>query len=269
LYATFKTSPHTPADLRREPNYPIWIRLRDGDASARGELVARYTPLVKYVIGRMALNPSGAMDIDDVLAAGTIGLLHAVDRFNPDQGVRFETYALQRIRGAIIDAIRSLSPMTRTAVRRMRLLEETTAALAQSLGRAPAQQELAGELGVTMAELGRMHVESTHFVVSLDGGSEEDGDTPAIHGLLRDPEAPGIEDELFEPDEIVLRLGSAIETLSERDQLVLNHYYKKELTLKQISREIAVSESRVSQIRSAAVEKLSVLLRASQPALAD
>jgi RNA polymerase sigma factor for flagellar operon FliA len=86
---------------------------------------------------------------------------------------------------------------------------------------------------------------------------------------LRDPEAPGIEDELFEPDEIVLRLGSAIETLSERDQLVLNHYYKKELTLKQISREIAVSESRVSQIRSAAVEKLSVLLRASQPALAD
>jgi RNA polymerase sigma factor for flagellar operon FliA len=245
------------------------MRLRDGDLSARGELVARYTPLVKYVIGRMALSPNGAMDIDDVLAAGTIGLLHAVDRFNPDQGVRFETYALQRIRGAIIDAIRSLSPMSRTAVRRMRLLEDTTAALAQDLGRAPTQQELAGELGVTLAELGRILVESTHFVVSLDSGGEDDGDTPSILGLLHDPEAPGIDDELFEPDEIVVRLDSAIESLSQRDQLVLNHYYKKEWTLKEISREIAVSESRVSQIRSAAVEKLSVLLRASQPAWAD
>ena len=87
------------------------MRLGDGDSSARSELVVRYTPLVKYVIGRMTISPSSAMDADDVLAAGTIGLLHAVDRFNPDQGVRFETYALQRIRGAIIDAIRSLSPI--------------------------------------------------------------------------------------------------------------------------------------------------------------
>jgi RNA polymerase sigma factor for flagellar operon FliA len=86
--------------------------------------------------------------------------------------------------------------------------------------------------------------------------------------LLHDPDAPAIDDELFEPDEIVSRLSSAIESLSERDQLVLNHYYKQELTLKEISREIAVSESRVSQIRSAAVEKLSVLLRDSQPAWA-
>ena len=86
--------------------------------------------------------------------------------------------------------------------------------------------------------------------------------------LLHDPDAPAIDDELFEPDEIVSRLSSAIESLSERDQLVLNHYYRQELTLKEISREIAVSESRVSQIRSAAVEKLSVLLRDSQPAWA-
>jgi RNA polymerase sigma factor for flagellar operon FliA len=244
------------------------MRLRGGDLSARGELVVRYTALVKYVIGRMAVNPSGAMDADDVLAAGTIGLLHAVDRFNPDQGVRFETYALQRIRGAIIDAIRSLSPISRTALRRMRLLEETTATLAQHLGRAPTRQELARELGVAKAELGRMLVESTHFVVSLDGGNEDDSDAPSIRELLHDPDAPAIDDEIFEPDEIVSRLSSAIESLSERDQLVLNHYYKKELTLKEISREIAVSESRVSQIRSAAVEKLSVMLRNSQPAWA-
>src|SRR5436190_8512202 len=137
---------HTPADLKLEPSYPLWVRLRAGDLSARGELVAQYMPLVKFVIGRMAISPSGAFDVDDVLAAGAIGLLHAVDRYNPDQGVRFETYALQRIRGAIIDAIRALSPISRTGVRRIRRLEETVATLTQHLGRAPTRPELANEL---------------------------------------------------------------------------------------------------------------------------
>src|SRR4030088_1538863 len=123
--------PHTPEDLRKEANYPIWVRLRSGERGARDELVVKYAPLVKYVIGRMAISLPAAMDSDDVLSAGTICLLHAVDLFDPEQGVRFETYALQRIRGAIIDTIRSLSTMSRTAVRRMRLLEETTAAREQ------------------------------------------------------------------------------------------------------------------------------------------
>ena len=135
--------PHTPEDLRKEPNYPIWVRLRTGDRGARDELVVRYAPLVKYVIGRMAISLPAAMDSDDVLSAGTVGLLHAIDRFDPEQGVRFETYALQRIRGAIIDTIRSLSPLARGTGRRARMLDETTAALAQRLGRAPTQEELA------------------------------------------------------------------------------------------------------------------------------
>src|ERR1044071_931872 len=143
--------PHTPEDLRKEANYPLWVRLREGDRGARDELVVRYAPLVKYVIGRMAISLPSAMDSDDVLSAGTIGLLHAIDRFDPDQGVRFETYALQRIRGAIIDTIRSLSPLSRGAGRRARLLDETTAALAQRLGRAPTQDELARALGVDQA----------------------------------------------------------------------------------------------------------------------
>src|SRR6202035_1836282 len=134
--------PHTPEDLRKEPNYPTWVRLRTGDRGARDELVVRYAPLVKYVIGRMAISLPAAMDSDDVLSSGTVGLLHAIDRFDPDQGVRFETYALQRIRGAIIDTIRSLSPLSRGAGRRARVLDETTDALAQRLGRVPTQEEL-------------------------------------------------------------------------------------------------------------------------------
>src|ERR1700687_1968010 len=89
--ASPKQSPHTAEDLRKEPNYPIWVRLRAGDRAARDELVVRYAPLVKYVIGRMAISLPAAMDSDDVLSAGTIGLLHAIDRFDPEQGVRFET----------------------------------------------------------------------------------------------------------------------------------------------------------------------------------
>src|SRR5438034_6651942 len=192
--------PHTPEDLRQEPNYPIWVRLRTGDRSARDELVVRYAPLVKYVIGRMAISLPSAMDSDDVLSAGTIGLLHAIDRFDPEQGVRFETYALQRIRGAIIDTIRSLSPLSRGAGRRARLLDEHTSNLAQTLGRAPTQEELARELGVEMQELGRMLLESAHVIVSLDGansGGDDDGEVQSLRDLLHDPDEAGT-DEVVE-----------------------------------------------------------------------
>jgi RNA polymerase sigma factor for flagellar operon FliA len=262
--------PHTPEDLRKEPNYPIWVRLRQGDRGARDELVVRYAPLVKYVIGRMAISLPAAMDSDDVLSAGTVGLLHAIDRFDPDQGVRFETYALQRIRGAIIDTIRSLSPLSRGAGRRARLLDETTALLAQRLGRAPSQEELARELGVDLPELGRMLLESAHVIVSLDGangGGDDEGEVQSLRDLLHDPDETAT-DEVVEENELVERLSSAIDSLPPRDRLVLNLYYHEELTLKEISRVIEVSESRVSQIHTAAVMKLRALLRTGQLARA-
>jgi len=262
--------PHTPEDLRKEPNYPIWVRLRQGDRGARDELVVRYAPLVKYVIGRMAISLPAAMDSDDVLSAGTVGLLHAIDRFDPEQGVRFETYALQRIRGAIIDTIRSLSPLSRGAGRRARLLDETTALLAQRLGRAPSQEELARELGVDLSELGRMLLESAHVIVSLDGangGGDDEGEVQSLRDLLHDPDETAT-DEVVEENELVERLSSAIDSLPPRDRLVLNLYYHEELTLKEISRVIEVSESRVSQIHTAAVMKLRALLRTGQLARA-
>jgi RNA polymerase sigma factor for flagellar operon FliA len=262
--------PHTPEDLRKEPNYPIWVRLRAGDRGARDELVVRYAPLVKYVIGRMAISLPAAMDSDDVLSAGTVGLLHAIDRFDPDQGVRFETYALQRIRGSIIDTIRSLSPLSRGAGRRARMLDETTAMLAQRLGRAPTQEELARELGVDQAELGRMLLESAHVIISLDGassGGDDEGEVQSLRDLLHDPDEAGT-DEVVEENELVERLSSAIDSLPPRDRLVLNLYYHEELTLKEISRVIEVSESRVSQIHTAAVMKLRAVLRTSHLAKA-
>lgn len=238
--------------------------------SARGDLVLRYAPLVKYVIGRMAISLPAAMDSDDVLSTGTIGLLHAIDRFNPEQGVRFETYALQRIRGAIIDSIRSLSPLSRGAGRRARLLEETAGVLAQRLGRAPTRDELCAELAVDHAELGRMLLEAAHVIVSLDraGGSDDDNESQSLSDILRDPGQWDTLDVITE-NETIDRLRSALDRLSQRDRLVLNLYYHEELTLKEISRIIGVSESRVSQIHTAAVLKLRGLLRAGQLSGAD
>jgi RNA polymerase sigma factor for flagellar operon FliA len=258
--------PHTPEDLRKEASYPLWVRLRQGDRGARDELVVRYAPLVKYVIGRMAIVLPRAMDSDDVLSAGTIGLLHAIDRFDPDQGVRFETYALQRIRGAIIDAVRSLSPVSRGASRRARQVEDATSALTQRLGRTPTRAELAAELGVDQAELERMLMEA-RIVVTIDAGvGDDDGDAHALRDLLVDPDQASL-DELVERNEVVGRLCAATGELPLRHRLVLNLYYLEELTLKEISRVIEVSESRVSQIHTAAVQKLRALLR--HPGLAQ
>jgi len=261
--AVAKKLPHTPEELRQEPNYPLWVRLRDGDRTAKDDLVVRYAPLVKYAIGRLAIGLPAAMDTDDVLSAGTVGLLHAMDRYDPDQGVRFETYALPRIRGAILDAVRSLSPLSRGAGRRAKHLEEVTAELAQRLGRAPTQAELAEELGVTPAEVTRQQLEAAHAIVSLEGtrgGGDDDDSMPTLADLLRDPHAQGPE-EAAEEAELADRLRKAIENVSERERLVLSLYYQEELTLKEISRVLEVSESRVSQIHTAAVLKLRALLR--------
>jgi RNA polymerase sigma factor for flagellar operon FliA len=261
---TAVSHPHTPEDLKNEPNYPMWVRLRAGDRGARDELVMRYAPLVKYVIGRLAVELPATMDRDDVLSSGTIGLLQAVDRYDPDSGVRFETYALQRIRGAIIDTVRTLSPLSRGARRRARALDEANAALMQRLGRAPSPEELADELGVDQAELGRMLVEATHVFVSLDGpagGPHEDGEIASLRDIVRDTSQlePG---EAFAEREMLEQLRRAIESLKERDRLILSLYYHEELTLKEIGRVLGVSESRVCQVHSEALLKLRGWLRA-------
>ena len=254
--------PHTPEDMRNEPNYPIWVRLRAGDRGARDELALRYAPLVQYVISRLAITLPFAMDSDDVRSAGTVGLLQAIDRYDPNQGVRFETYAFQRIRGAIIDAIRSLSTLSRRRAKRVRLLEETDAALAQRLGRAPTQQELATELKIDLAELSRIRLDSTLVIVSLSqpNARREDGrEIPSFGDMLELTDTRS-GDPLTETEEVG-RLSEAIETLSERERLVLNLYYHDDLMLTEIGHMLELSVGRVSQIHVGALRKLRVLLR--------
>src|ERR671929_1064547 len=123
----------------------LWARLcATRDPALRERLIMQYAPLVKYVVGRMAVSMPGVLTHEDLLSYGTIGLIQAVDRFDPAHGVKFETYAIQRIRGAIIDAVRSLQPRSRDTYRRARELEDAYDALTQRLGRTPDDEEVVG-----------------------------------------------------------------------------------------------------------------------------
>src|SRR5919205_563882 len=131
-----------PSDLERR-----WLEFRrTRDPRLREELILQYAPLVKYVLGRTAVSLPGTLTSDDILSYGTIGLIQAVDRFDPTQGVKFETYAIRRIRGAILDAIRSLHPISRDANRRAREVEHAYDSLTQRLGRLPTEEEVSENL---------------------------------------------------------------------------------------------------------------------------
>src|SRR5438876_8038089 len=127
--------------------------VRSRDESIREQLIEQYAPLVKYVMGRMAMALPTGMDYEDVLSCGNIGLVQAVDRYDPSVGVKFETYAIQRIRGSIQDAIRSAQPLTRETYRQARRIDQAHEALMQRLGRMPEEREVADYLECSLAEL--------------------------------------------------------------------------------------------------------------------
>jgi RNA polymerase sigma factor for flagellar operon FliA len=231
------------------------------DPALRERLIMQYAPLVKYVVGRMAVSLPGLLNHEDLLSYGTIGLIQAVDRFDPAHGVKFETYAIQRIRGAIIDAVRGLQPRSRDTYRRARELEDTYDALTQRLGRTPDDEEVTAHMGITVAEFRNRLAEASTTIVSIDSAIGDEGE----HLTLADQIADEVQLDVgaqAERQELYQNLVAAIEELSERDRLVITLYYYEELTLKEISEVMGVSTSRVSQLHAAAVLKLRSALRA-------
>src|SRR3954465_9214373 len=155
-------------------------------------MIVQYAPLVKYVVGRMAVSMPGVLSSEDIISYGTIGLIQAVDRYDPSVGVKFETYAIRRIKGSILDAIRSLQSLSRDASRRARDLDHAYEELTQQLGRMPSNREVAAHLGLGPEEFAQALMDASMSVVSLDTplGDVGDGERPSLLDQISDDDTP-------------------------------------------------------------------------------
>src|SRR3954454_3678075 len=238
----------------------LWRRYKEaGDGSARERLVVAYSPLVKFVAGRTGARLPSHVDQADLISYGMIGLIEAMERFEPDRQIRFETFAMQRIRGAIIDELRSLDWVPRSVRSRAREIETAQAKLEHELQRAPTEAELAEKLGVTEDELQQSLLEiansSVYALDELWAISDSSGDQVSLLDTIPDESAADPQ-EALDSSEVKDRLAEAIGSLPEREQLVVALYYYEHLTLREIGEVLGVTESRVSQLHTKAVMRL-------------
>ncbi|GHO87808.1 sigma-70 family RNA polymerase sigma factor [Dictyobacter formicarum] len=227
-------------------------------AELRNELITLYAPLVRFVVGRLGIPPTGLLDAEDLVSYGMIGLINAIDRFDPARGVRFEAFASVRIRGAVIDQLRSLNWLPRSAISRVRQVESALAVLEQRLGRPAKENEVAEEIGVSTERYRQMLLEMNATVLSLDaplGSLLQDDEVTSLSELLEDQSSPGPVEQA-EQQELTDILGEAVDHLPEREKLLLALYYQEELTMKEISKVLSVSESRVCQLHIQAIMRL-------------
>lgn len=236
------------------------------DPVLRDRLITEYTPLVRFVVGRLGIPPSCLLDAEDLLSCGTIGLINAIDRFDPERGSRFESFATVRIRGAVIDHLRSLNWLPRTAMTRVRQIEYAIANLEQRLGRPPSEDEITKEAQISSARYRQMLQEAGTIVLSLDaplGPLAQDEGANSLADLLEDERSPG-PDAQVEAQELMLLLRGALDQLPERERLLLALYYREELTMKEISKIMNISESRVCQLHIQAILRLRNALHIQQ-----
>jgi RNA polymerase sigma factor FliA len=247
----------------------LWARYKDdSDTAARDELILNYSPLVKYVAGRLASSLPQTVDTADLISYGIFGLIDAIEKFDLDRAIKFETYAIARIKGAIIDELRAMDWVPRSVRSRARQIEAAYVALENQLRRLPSDQEVADHMGISLKEFQNILTKLSYTsVVSFEelwvGGERDDGQS-AI-GSIRDDSA---EDPvaIFENAEIKEILASAIERLPEREKTVIALYYYEGLTLKEIGQVLGVTESRVSQLHTKAVLRLRARLHAMEAA---
>ena len=256
--------------MRSDPRTDIsalWARYKDDqDSGARDALILNYSPLVKYVAGRVASSLPQTVDTADLISYGIFGLIDAIEKFDLERAIKFETYAIARIRGAIIDELRAMDWVPRSVRSRAREIEHSYIALENSLRRVPSDEEVASHMGVTVREFhGILTKLSYTSVVSFEelwvGGDRDEGQNAL--GSIKDERA---EDPvaIFESVEIKDILAGAIERLPEREKTVIALYYYEGLTLKEIGQVLGVTESRVSQLHTKAVLRLRARLHAAQ-----
>ena len=228
---------------------------RTADGEAREKLILHYAPLVKYVASRVATGLPSSVDQHDLVSYGMFGLIDALEKFEPGRGNKFETYAIPRIKGAIIDELRAMDWVPRSVRFKARELEKAQADLEAMLKRQPSEDELADRLGMSRRELHEM-VSQISFVsvLALDevvGSGSDRGESVALIDTLADK---GLDPTWgLESQETRGMLAAAINSLSEREKIVVTLYYFEGLTLSEIGEILGVTESRVCQIHTKAV----------------
>lgn len=254
--------PETMADepdrQSNDPNSSLWTDYAEQrTVENRNRLVLVYSPLVKWVVGRLSPELRKRADPEDLVSYGLMGLIDAVERFDSTPGFKFQTYAVARIRGAVIDQLRQLDRLPRQVRSRARHLSEVRSDLEHRLGRHASRPELAAAAGMTLGALEAVEMHVATAPVSLEGDSEHETD-------------PGYEDQRFEEvletldgELAVRRLRAALAELPERERSVVTLYYLEGLRLAEVGEILGVTESRVSQLRSQAVSHLRALLDAS------
>jgi RNA polymerase sigma factor for flagellar operon FliA len=244
----------------------LWRRYKDdGDPRARERLVLAYAPLVKYVAGRMSSGLPAHVEEADLISYGLLGLISAIERFEPERQIRFETFAVTRIKGSIIDELRSLDWVPRSVRAKAREIERANAKLEHKLRRAPTDQEMAQALDTTVEEFQESLVRiSNSSVVALDElwtVSDSSGDQVSLLDTIQDPTSADPAEEMDLAD-MKDSLADAIARLPEREKLVIALYYYENLTLREIGEVLSVTESRVSQLHTKAVLRLKSRLQA-------
>jgi RNA polymerase sigma factor for flagellar operon FliA len=235
--------------------------LKDPTNELREKLIIKYASLVKVVAGRMSMYLGYNVEYDDLVGYGVFGLIESIDRYDPSKNVKFETYASLRIRGAILDQIRKMDWIPRSVRQRQKKYDTAVSELSTRLGRAPSSEEIAEELGISVEELADMESETTMTsMISLDDyldqgievKGEEDSNRKNDIGIsaFDSPETS------VEKEELKSKIAEAIGMLTEKERTVISLYYYEELNLKEISKVMSVSESRVSQLHSKSLVKL-------------
>ena len=238
----------------------LWSKYKDnGDPTARDRLILTYAPLVKYVAGRMGTNFPSHVDESDLISYGLLGLIGAIERFDLSRNIKFETYAVTRIKGAILDELRSLDWVPRSVRSMARQIERSSARLENRLHRAPTDEEMAEDLGISLEEfqeaLTRISSSSIVALEELWTISSTGTESVALIDTIEDKQSKDPA-AVVDINEIKERLAQAISNLPDREKIVIALYYYEGLTLREIGDVLGVTESRVSQLHTKAILRL-------------
>lgn len=257
-------------EAEQEAIRQLWEEYKSSESkAARDKLILSYSPLVKYVAGRVSTGLPANIEQTDLVSYGMFGLIDAIEKFEPDRGIKFETYAINRIKGAIIDELRAIDWVPRSVRFKAREVEKAIAKLESQLSRSPTDEEIAGHMGIRVSELHNLYTQISFVsIVALDELMSVGGEKGDKLSLIDTIEDTASEDPVaaFESEETKRILATAINRLPDREKIVITLYYYEGLTLAQIGKVLGVTESRICQMHTKAVLQLRARMTEAQSA---